>query len=588
HTIALKNDGTVWAWGWNNYGQLGDGATIDRTTPVQVSGLTNVTAIAGGAEHTIVLKNDGTVWAWGRNIYGQLGDGTTIDRTTPVQVSTLTNVNAIAGGGEHTIVLKNDGTVWAWGWNIYGELGDGTTIQRTTPVQVSGLTNVTAIAGGWLHTIAIKKLILEGNVLRVGVSNTGGLIDDDFTVGIDYDKNGTAAWTAFDFLKPGSPFEFYSIGVDNLYDAAGYDSGDAFGATTTNTSSGSALSALTTGSFNGLDIRQAMTFLKDSGVIEFTITLTNSSGTTMTNLAYARGMDPDQDVYAAGGNDTINDIPRSDLVTATAPVTNWTIGIRDVIGGGVPSVDSGWDSNPYNLFIQHNDGNGDYTINMAWSKATLAPNESWVIRFQYIIDDTKVGVVDPLTITTAGLPSGDVGKPYSTILAATGGMPPYTWSDDNNLPPGLYLNTETGELYGTLPASTNPITFVVTVRDTSGNIASATFEYIDPRSGSGFKAAGGCFIATAAYGSYLHPHVESLREFRDRYLVTNPLGRLFVKAYYTVSPPIADYIRASETRRAVARFALFPVVYGVEHPGTGLAGIGFVLGAALLIGFKRK
>lgn len=101
-------------------------------------------------------------------------------------------------------------------------------------------------------------------------------------------------------------------------------------------------------------------------------------------------------------------------------------------------------------------------------------------------------------------------------------------------------------------------------------------------------AAGGCFIATAAYGSYLHPHVKSLRDFRDRYLVTNLPGRLFVKAYYAASPPLAGYIMASETRRAVARFALFPVVYGVEHPGTGLAGMGLVLGAALFIGFKRK
>ncbi|MCR4287874.1 MAG: hypothetical protein NUW09_07665, partial [Deltaproteobacteria bacterium] len=281
--------------------------------------------------------------------------------------------------------------------------------------------------------------ILEGNVLRVGVSNTGGLIDDGFTVGIDYDKDGTAAWTTYDFLKPGSPFEFYSIGVNDLLDTTGYSnrSMDAFGATSTNTSSGSALAALTTGSFNGLDGTQVMTFLKDSGVIDFTITLRNSTEGTMTNLAYARGLDPDQDVYAGGGNSTTNDIPLPNLVTASAATTNWTIGIKDVSGGGVPSVDSGWDQNPYNLFIPHNDGNGDYTINMAWQRASLATGESWVIKFQYIIDDTKAGVVDPLTITTPNLPSGDVGKPYSTVLAATGGMPPYTWSDDGNLPPGL-------------------------------------------------------------------------------------------------------------------------------------------------------
>ena len=138
----------------HSYGQLGDGTTTDRSTPVQVSGLTNIAAIAGGGNDTIALKNDGTVWAWGWNYFGQLGDGTTTDRSTPVQV--WGHVVAIAGGSEHTIALKDDGTVWAWGGNGFGQLGDGTTTDRSTPIQVTGLTNVVAIAGGEEHTIALK------------------------------------------------------------------------------------------------------------------------------------------------------------------------------------------------------------------------------------------------------------------------------------------------------------------------------------------------------------------------------------------------------------------------------------------------
>lgn len=140
HAIALKMDGTVWAWGGDWDGQLGNGGiTYDRyTTPVQASGLTGVTAIAGGALHSIALKNDGTVWVWGKNDGGQLGDGTIINRTTPVQVSGLTGMTAIAGGGSYSIALKSDGTVWAWGNNFYGQLGDGTTSARYTPVQVKG------------------------------------------------------------------------------------------------------------------------------------------------------------------------------------------------------------------------------------------------------------------------------------------------------------------------------------------------------------------------------------------------------------------------------------------------------------------
>ena len=147
--------GTAQAWGRNTNGQLGDGTQdIDRTTPVGVSGLTNVTTIAAGQSHSLALLSDGTVMAWGANFMGQLGDGTFTERLTPVPVSGLTNVIAIAGGGFHSLALLADGTVMAWGRNASGQLGDGTTIDKTTPVAVSGLTNVAAIAAGSDHSLA--------------------------------------------------------------------------------------------------------------------------------------------------------------------------------------------------------------------------------------------------------------------------------------------------------------------------------------------------------------------------------------------------------------------------------------------------
>ena len=118
HSLALKKDGTVWAWGHNEYGQLGDGTqTLGRLTPVQVSGLSGVIAIAAGEYHSLALKSDGTVWAWGGNYEGQLGDGTTNNKLTPVQVSGLSGVIAIAASYRHSLALKSDGTVWAWGSN---------------------------------------------------------------------------------------------------------------------------------------------------------------------------------------------------------------------------------------------------------------------------------------------------------------------------------------------------------------------------------------------------------------------------------------------------------------------------------------
>lgn len=261
HSIAIKSDGTIWAWGDNTAGQLGDGTSgsqSDKNKPVQVGELSGIEAIDGGADDTLALRWDGTVWACGWNSTGQLGDGTTVDRTTPVQalissiasisggyghtvaaksngavwiwgsayeivpapaevcierdedneckeyligvieVSTygnnialrsdgtvwewntgdgryiISDVTKISSGGDHDMVIKSDGTVWTWGDNTYGQLGDGTTIGKSTPVQVIGLTNVNAIAGGHYHSVALKS---DGTVWTWGYNRYGRLGD---------------------------------------------------------------------------------------------------------------------------------------------------------------------------------------------------------------------------------------------------------------------------------------------------------------------------------------------------------------------------------------------------------------------------
>jgi alpha-tubulin suppressor-like RCC1 family protein len=156
--MAIKNDGTVWGWGDNTYGQLGDSTYSYRTIPVQARHLSGISAVAGGNGHSLALKNDSTVWACGLNFNGQLGQGTPGGWiNTPVQVIVLGNITAIAAGTFHSLALRDDGTVWSWGGNAYGQLGDGTTTERDTPVQVSTLTGIIAIAAGTYHSLAVKN-----------------------------------------------------------------------------------------------------------------------------------------------------------------------------------------------------------------------------------------------------------------------------------------------------------------------------------------------------------------------------------------------------------------------------------------------
>ncbi|MEK7448660.1 MAG: hypothetical protein AAB019_04160 [Planctomycetota bacterium] len=158
HTLAIKENGTLWAWGNNGTGQLGNGTYVNKNTPIQIGVDTDWLTIAGGQYHSVALKTDGTLWSWGFNSNGQLGDGTYIDKNTPSHIGTDSNWAAIATGGWHTLALKTDGTLWVWGWNLYGQVGDATfVVNRNTPVQIGTETNWSVIAGGSLYTLALKK-----------------------------------------------------------------------------------------------------------------------------------------------------------------------------------------------------------------------------------------------------------------------------------------------------------------------------------------------------------------------------------------------------------------------------------------------
>jgi alpha-tubulin suppressor-like RCC1 family protein len=185
--LALLKTGTVMAWGDDSDLQLGGdaekcGGGFCSPTPVAVRGLRHVTEVATGTEHSLALLKNGTVMAWGSNNYGELGNGTREASEVPVVVSGLGEVTAIAGGEEFSLALLRNGTVMAWGLNDHGQLGDGTNTGpeacpncSTTPVAVSGLSGVTAIAARQFHSLA---LLINGTVMSWGASDAGELGDD--------------------------------------------------------------------------------------------------------------------------------------------------------------------------------------------------------------------------------------------------------------------------------------------------------------------------------------------------------------------------------------------------------------------------
>jgi alpha-tubulin suppressor-like RCC1 family protein len=198
--FAIKADGTLWAWGYNHYGQLGLNDRVHRLSPVQI-GTSSWNAISSGYNFAVAIKSDGTLWSWGINDVGQLGQGVDISNESlawnvtisPVQIGT-SSWTAISTGTYHSIAIKSDGTLWSWGYNFNGELGQGDRIYRSSPVQVgtSLWTSVSGGSGGGDHTLAIRS---DGTLWAWGRNNNGQLGQSDLIHRSSPVQIGTSSWS---------------------------------------------------------------------------------------------------------------------------------------------------------------------------------------------------------------------------------------------------------------------------------------------------------------------------------------------------------------------------------------------------------
>lgn len=171
HTIAIKNDGTIWGWGYNYYGQLGDGTDIPQNIPTQIGTANNWKTVSTGMNHALAIKEDGTLWAWGS---GLLGDGINYTKSVPIQIGTATNWKAVGAGRNFSLALKQDGSIWSCGLNSLGQLGDGTNATKNSFTQIGNATNWQSISTGDEFSVAIK----QDNTIWAWGSNYSGQIGD--------------------------------------------------------------------------------------------------------------------------------------------------------------------------------------------------------------------------------------------------------------------------------------------------------------------------------------------------------------------------------------------------------------------------
>ncbi|PPD53663.1 MAG: hypothetical protein CTY12_04665 [Methylotenera sp.] len=213
HMSAVKTDGTLWTWGDNYDGQLGQGNLNDLSSPVQVGTNTNWKYVASGSKHTVALKTNGTLWAGGYNYYGQLGDSTSSRKSSPIQIGTNTDWETVACGNSHTAALKTNGTLWTWGDNYRGQLGDGTRNTKSSPIQIGTETTWSHVWCGYTSTFARKD---DGSLWGWGENYAGQLGTNNTTRYSSPVQIGSlTTWSTY--LHSGVNYTISGTSIDKTY-----------------------------------------------------------------------------------------------------------------------------------------------------------------------------------------------------------------------------------------------------------------------------------------------------------------------------------------------------------------------------------
>jgi alpha-tubulin suppressor-like RCC1 family protein len=273
-TYAIKTDLSMWSFGYNAYGQLGDNTTILKSSPVQIAGSnTNWVNVNGGLNHVIGIKADGTLWTWGKNSDGQLGIGNQVNKSTPVQVA-YPQLWEIANAGQtHTLGLAANNSLWAWGGNAYGELGNSSTTLSLTPIQIGTGTTWSIITAGFQNSYSIKN---DGSLWGWGRNNLGQLGQNDVADRSSPVQIGTGTWIS---VAAGSGF-MLGVKSDNTLWSVGANSFGQLGiANATNKSS---ITQVTVGATSWTSVSAGYAFgvalRKDGSLWTFGRNLFNSLG----------------------------------------------------------------------------------------------------------------------------------------------------------------------------------------------------------------------------------------------------------------------------------------------------------------------